>query len=152
MKYIYLMLLLLASSVYAQTGPATQIVSTWTLAAYPAGTVNCSATVQSNCALGYTLTITPPTGTAIVIPPCTQTVTTGCISATTTTYTYQGSSTGLPYGTYTGSLVTNALGSIPSTGGKASVVSSAPLTASWIYALTSNTIPVPGGFIVTFTN
>ena len=77
------------------TGTATKITVNGFAAAWSTGTPNCSSTVTTNCQAGYTLTITPPTGTAIVQQ----------IPAGATTYTYT-SPTALSYGAYSLSMVT----------------------------------------------
>lgn len=127
-------LLLCATVAFGQsTGTATKITVSGFAAAYPAGTPNCSTSITINCANGYTLTITPPVGVAVV-----QSIPAG---ATTFTYT---SPTVLNYGTYALSMVTNAIGA-------SGPLTSTATTASTIYAAKPLTVaPAPGGITVTF--
>jgi hypothetical protein len=122
---------LLTTALHAQT--ATKITVTGFAAQWPAGTPTCGTGVTGACQSGYTLTITPPTGTAIVqqIPP----------GATTFTYV---SPTILPYGTYALSMVTNGDTSAGVAG------SSVATKSSSAYAPSITVIPAPGGMLVTF--
>lgn len=154
MKFIKIssiLFLLCAASLSAQgaTGTATKIATTWTASVYPAGTANCSATVTSNCQNGYTATITPPSGAAIVIPNCTTTVTTNCIAAGATTYTYT-SPTALNYGTYSVSIVANGLGSVATGATTATPLTSSPGVGASTYAPSVTVIGAPGGVSVSF--
>jgi hypothetical protein len=88
-KLLLLALLLVPTALLSQTA-STQyqhIKSTWTQpnSTYP----SCSATVTSSCLTGYSLILTPPTGTgtANAIPPCTPTVASNCIG-NVLTYTW----------------------------------------------------------------
>lgn len=126
----------LALSLPAQTsgvGTATKIIVTQFAAAWPAGTPNCGTGTTGACQSGYTLTITPPTGTAIVQQ----------IPAGATTFTYT-SPTPLAYGTYSFSMVTNGNTSAGVAG------SSVATKTTTTYAATITVIPAPGGMLVTF--
>ena len=115
------------------TGTATKITVNGFAAAWSTGTPNCSSTVTTNCQAGYTLTITPPTGTAIVQQ----------IPAKSLTYTYT-SPTALSYGAYSLSMVTKGSDSTGTVGTSTATI--VPAT----YAPTITVIPAPGGFTVLF--
>ena len=131
MKKLILCLFLFAVHAHAQT--ATKITVTGFAASWPAGTPNCATGMTTACQSGYTLTITPPTGAAIVQQ----------IPAGATTYTYT-SPVVLDYGTYALSMVTN--GQL-STGVSAS---SPPTNSTSTYAAKITVIPAPGGLVVSF--
>jgi hypothetical protein len=99
--------------------------------------------------IGYTLTITPPTGVTggnVVINNCPTGVTTNCIAgATATSVNFTPDPGPLYLGTWGFSLVANYTNSANAT------VSSAPATASVLYALAPVTVgAAPGGLTVQF--
>lgn len=113
-----------ALGVSQTTGTATKITVSGFAVTCPASTPTCAAN-------GYALTITPPSGAAIVQQ----------IPAGATTFTYT-SPTLLNYGTYKFSMVTNA---------SSGLTVSPATTATTVYAIPPLTIaPAPGGMTVTF--
>jgi len=138
-------------------GTATTVTVNWGASAYsPANTPLCNGTtVTANCQQGYTVVITPPSGTAITIPACTlaqlaiSPLPTTCVGPAATSYTWV-SPTALNYGTYTASVTGNGLASVATGGTTATPLSSSPGTGTTIYALSVTAVGVPGGVGVSF--
>lgn len=119
----------------ACTANCTAIQASWTAADF-AGVPACSSTVTLNCVSGYTLVITPPTGSGAsteTVPACTPATQTAanCIAAAATSYKWSPGGA-LYYGTWTLSLTTTEVGATST-----SITQSTAATYSMAYNLPS---------------
>lgn len=117
------LLLFLSIPLWAQTAPkmATKLTAYWTAA----------GACPNSCVTGYTLSITPPSGTAVVIP----------LASTVTSYIWTPGGN-LSYGAYAITITTNVTSGVTAT---------PPSTFHLIYASGVSTGTAPGGFAIRYT-
>lgn len=111
------LLALLPVSLWGQT--ATKLTSYWS-----------AATCSTGCITGYTLSITPPSGTPVIIP----------LAPTVTSYVWAPGGK-LAFGPYTITVTTNVSGA----------TTPVPSTVNLIYASGVSTGTAPGGFAIRYT-
>ena len=115
--------LLISLPLMGQAQMATQLTAYWSAAgACPAGVA---------CITNYTLSITPPSGTQVVVT----------LPATTVSYAWIPGGN-LPYGTYDVTITTNVTTGFTTT---------PPSTFHMIYASGVSTGTAPGGFAIRYT-
>lgn len=125
-------------------GTDHSIVANWTA---PANQTPCSSSITKSCLLGYTETITPPVGVSgnNVIPNCSASVTTSCIGAAATSYTWTPVPGPLYSGTWNVSLVANYLDAsgnpVASTAISTTVIEPVPFVAGPAIGLNVSTAP-----------